>query len=379
MKLNKALIMAAFAVVAFAGCKDEDPNGNSFDNKLYIEAESKVSTLLIKPNSKDETKVISAGIAKPSSQQIDIVYKVDTLLVATYNHAYYDTAIALPQANYELTEGKASIPVGGVKSTDVSITFKSVATLNRKTVYVLPVTIESATNIELLESARTIYFLFKGGAIINVVGDINENNLSSKWPNATALSGLTKVTMEAMLYCNAYDKMISTFMGIEGHYLIRFSDSGYAPDQVQISAGSNFPSANVSPKLPVKRWFHFAVTHDFATGAAVIYIDGQVAWSGTGSKPGTRTLASSSFYIGKSYDDFRFFNGMIAECRIWNIVRTQEEIAGNFYEVDPASPGLVSYWKFDDGAGQQVKDHTANANHMNAVKAVTWVKKELPE
>lgn len=380
MKLNKALIMAAFAVVAFVGCKDEDPNSNSFDNKLYIEAESKVSTLLIKPNSKDETKVITAGIAKPASQQIDIVYKVDTLtMIDTYNKAYYDTAIALPEANYELTEGKASIPAGAVKSTDVSITFKGIATLDRKVVYVLPVTIVSATNIELLESARTTYFLFKGGSIINVVGDINENYLSCKWPSVAPLSGLTKVTMEAMLYCNAYDKMISTFMGIEGHYLIRFSDSGYAPDQVQISAGSNFPSASVSPRLPAKRWFHFAMTHDFATGAAAIYIDGQVAWSGTGSKPGTRTLASSSFFIGKSYDDSRFFNGMIAECRIWNIVRTQEEIAGNFYEVDPASPGLVAYWKFDDGAGQQVKDHTANANHMDANKAVKWVKYELPE
>lgn len=380
MKLNKAyLIVATFVAVAFVGCKNEDPNSNSFDNKLYIEADSKVSVVLIKANSQDETKIITAGMAKPMRQNVDIVYKVDLTKIATYNKAFYDNAIALPTENYTFVETKAVIPAGGVKSTNASIEFKDIAQLDRKIVYVLPVTIASATNIDVLESARTTYFLFKGGAIINVVGDIAENSLSTQWPSPAPLTGLTKITMEAMLYCEAYDKMISTFMGIEGTYLIRFSDAGYAPDQVQIAAGGNFPSASVSPRLPVKRWFHFAATHDLVTGDAVIYIDGKVAWSGTGSKPGTRDLASPTFFIGKSYDDSRWFNGMIAECRIWNVVRTQEEIANNFYEVDPASPGLVAYWKFDEGAGQQVKDYTANANHMNANKVIKWVKKELPE
>ena len=53
----------------------------------------------------------------------------------------------------------------------------------------------------------------------------------------------------------------------------------------------------------------------------------------------------------------------MSEVRIWNKALTSSEInaENHFYQVDPASAGLVAYWKFNEGQGHVVKDHTSNA------------------
>ena len=87
---------------------------------------------------------------------------------------------------------------------------------------------------------------------------------------------------------------------------------------------------------------------------------------------------TSGCYIGKSYDNTRWLPGDISEVRIWNIQRTGEEIAKNPYEVDPHASGLVAYWKFNEGTGSAIKDHTGNGNDITASGTPTWVNVELP-
>ena len=109
----------------------------------------------------------------------------------------------------------------------------------------------------------------------------------------------------------------------------------------------------------------------------IIYVNGKKQSEGTLSV-GNVNLGSSNFFIGRSYDDNRWLAGEISECRIWNIVRSQEEIAENPYYVDPQSEGLVAYWKFDEGAGNTVKDHTGNGNNAVANTTLKWTPVKLP-
>ena len=50
------------------------------------------------------------------------------------------------------------------------------------------------------------------------------------------------------------------------------------------------------------------------------------------------------FKIGHSYGEpenmTRQLNGEICEVRIWNVIRSQEEIYKNMYDVDPQTTGL---------------------------------------
>lgn len=71
------------------------------------------------------------------------------------------------------------------------------------------------------------------------------------------------------------------------------------------------------------------------------------------------------FKIGHSYGDpddmSRQLNGEICEVRIWNVLRSQEEIYRNMYDVDPQTTGLKAYWKFNEGKGNNIaKDLTGN-------------------
>ena len=40
--------------------------------------------------------------------------------------------------------------------------------------------------------------------------------------------------------------------------------------------------------------------------------------------------------------------------------------------VDPKTPGLIGYWKFDEGEGNVIKDWTGNGNDAVAEKDLDW-------
>jgi hypothetical protein len=56
------------------------------------------------------------------------------------------------------------------------------------------------------------------------------------------------------------------------------------------------------------------------------------------------------------------WHGLIDEVRVWSIARTQAEIQADMNAVlTGAEPGLDSYWRFEEGAGQTFSDHGPNA------------------
>ncbi|WP_294082717.1 DUF1735 and LamG domain-containing protein [Proteiniphilum sp. UBA5384] len=373
MKRYSIYIML-LAMLLVVSCQSDN---DSFDNKLYIKSNTKVGEILFTGGDPDQEKVLQAEMAMPAEQDIKITYGVDNSLVDTYNEAYYETAELLPAGNYEWIETESIIYAGTVLSTESRILFKEFSQLDRDKVYVLPVTI-SDTNIAVLKSARTYYYVVRGASLINVVADIDENYLSVKWTNPSVCNNLTQVTMEALIRVRNFDKMISTIMGIEGSFLIRIGDANFPSNQIQIATNfGNFPSSDVNKGLPVNEWVHVALTFDASSRTAIIYVNGKKQ-SEDFLYISTVNLGNNNFFIGRSYDDNRWLAGEISECRIWNIIRSQEEIANNPYSVDPDSEGLVAYWKFDEGAGSTVKDHSGNGNNALANNTLKWTPVKLP-
>ncbi len=377
MKHTKIYLSLFVSAVLALGCQEDW----TYDNKAYIQTASKVSSILIKGGIVNEERIIQVALAQPEKVDVTLTCKADLSSLAAYNAAYYDKAILLPAEHYELPETNITIKAGSVRSTDVKIYFKDINKLDREKVYVLPVTISNA-NIGILESARTNYFVFKGAALINVVADIEENYLHvDRWAKPEVVNNLSQVTMEALIRCRNYDRLISTIMGIEGRFLIRLGDAGFPSNQIQIATGrGNFPSADSNKGLPVNEWTHVALTYNSASAEMKLYVNGKEQ-SEASISLGTVSLGVNGvdgFYIGRSYEDSRYLAGEISECRIWNVVRTPDEIANNPYEVDPASTGLVAYWKCDEGNGATVRDHTANGNHLTAKKVIKWTPVVLP-
>lgn len=384
MKRNNILYLIPILLSAFlfASCSDDD---RDIDNKVYVTSSAKVETVLIKSNVPNDSRSIQAALAKPEDKEVQLTFQADPSLVDTYNLAYYSNAVALPAANYKVVDATVVFTKGSVRSQEAKVEFYNINELDPTKTYVLPVSIADS-DVNVLASGRTMYYVLKEAAWINVVADIEANYLHiSNWAKPAVVNGLSEVTMEILLRARDFDRGISTIMGIEGKFLLRFGDSNH-PNQIQFATpGWNFPDADSQKGLPENEWQHVALTYSSISQEVKIYVNGKVQ-SETKRNLGKINLGingKDGFYIGRSYADDRFLAGEVSEARIWNVVRTAEQIANNPYRIlDPTTEaGLVSYWKCDDAVGNTVKDHTANGNDLAAKDGVAlkWTPVSLPE
>lgn len=397
MKKIQILLFAIAALSFMPGC-NEEANNETFDNKIYLNTSKREDLIRVKPTTVSETRVLETRIAKPAQQRISIRFQVDESLLARYNATHEQQAELLPEGYYSFDSMESEIEAGTVTSSPVEITFSDVNRLDRDTYYLLPVSIESASNIDILESERYVYYVIKNVPTISTVANLNENFVHVKWANRQVVNGLKQFTLEALIYPRSFHAN-NTVMGIEDYFLIRLGD-GTPNNRIQIASRNcgNITLASEQDLVPANEWTHLAVTYD--DGFIRVYKNGvelhaqahnkldgykggaaYTDWIGAQFAYPDESLyhKQTGFYIGYACDETRFMDGYFSECRIWNVVRTQEEIAGNVYEVDPQTPGLVAYWKFDEGEGQVIRDHTGNGNNAEAPSPIPWVAVSLPE
>ena len=257
-------------------------------------------------------------------------------------------------------------------------------------------------------------------ALITWAADMTGNRLFPKWDGVgggIAKNGdLTEATLECMVKFNDFSKSdgsIYTIMGIEGYFLLRMGDVGNPLTRLQVATCAG--NYNVPFDCQANTWYHLAVV--WKERIAYVYFNGEL--KGTSQQFPVRQYVSwpiynyvyleplalspawsyepdgnRCFWMGYSYDGNRDTRGLMTEIRLWNRALTAEEInaPNHFYEVDPASDGLFSYWKFTEGEGATVADKTANGNTLygetNVRKqgndnkgddGISWVEVALPD
>lgn len=355
-----------------------------FDNEVYVDGATDVTNLLLDGETDEATYTLQAQVPQPTDKEITVTYAVDPSLVDTYNMIYGVNTVLLPEEFYTLTETAATIQIGAVSANPVSIQLQNLTNIDPDYMYCLPVTVTNAT-IPVVASKRSKFFIIRGASLINWVTNLDQNFLSLASPSgATGLSGLQKVTVEALIRPNANfgdgnDSGISTWIGIEGSGLLRFGDASVQPLQLQFANSENVTSTQWT--IETEKWQFITFTYDATNGQCQFFIDGvQKGETITSSNRRALGWGSSQFFIGKSYSNNRDFSGDMAEVRVWNRILTKEEIQAknHFYKVNPDSEGLVSYWKMNEGAGDRIHDY-ANGYDLNANSAVTWVPVNLPQ
>ncbi len=124
------------------------------------------------------------------------------------------------------------------------------------------------------------------------------------------------------------------------------------PGQIyyQSSNTSSFVSNTI---LVANQWYHLAVTFD--NTSANLYIDGvlDITASGNYSVPSdlTPTVVTTLGTASNGGSYFKFLDGNLEEFRVWNIKRPIDEInRTKDCEIDASSTGLVTYYKFNQGA-----------------------------
>ena len=84
--------------------------------------------------------------------------------------------------------------------------------------------------------------------------------------------------------------------------------------------------------------------------------------------------------IGSKNGSTGFYSGILEEMRLWNIVRTEEEIRENMYiPLVGNETGLVSYWQFNEDSGTNVDEViSGNDGTLNNMDEEDWIDSTIP-
>lgn len=393
MKFNKFGVIALLAAAVFTSCQTEKEalEEHHFTNKLYVNMDAQSNEILVKAGIPDQVRTLSVSTALQVEEAISGVFVADVSYVENYKQEFAEPdAEALPLENVAITNPEVVILKGSNKSSEATVTFTNISELDRSKVYVMPIVLKNVTDINVLQSKLVTYYVFRGAALINVVCNMKDNRAGAKeWATPEKFQNMKTFTAEALVRMNTTGPhFISTLMGTEGGYLLRFGDAGVPEKQLQIAGSPNQTNSNMGIELG--EWVHVACV--FNEGYTTVYFNGRVVldnapsgnangvtWGAYGNDEGENNN-KRYFWIGYSYESSRYFDGDMSEVRIWDHCLTSEEINAkdHFYYVDPESAGLIAYWKMDEGKGAVLKDSSPNGNDLTLKSEPVWPKVTLP-
>jgi hypothetical protein len=153
----------------------------------------------------------------------------------------------------------------------------------------------------------------------------------------------------------------------------------YSGDRVSFYLFNAFSGASLvtASSIPLHQYTHIAATYNGSE--AKLYVNGVLdTFKTVGSSINN---SSGNLFIGFNADRFDVvapFKGIIDEFRIWNIARTESEIQSTMNQsLNGNEPGLVGYWKFDEGTGSTTADLTSNGNN-GTISGAIWVPGATP-
>ncbi|WP_194444871.1 MBG domain-containing protein, partial [Parapedobacter pyrenivorans] len=175
--------------------------------------------------------------------------------------------------------------------------------------------------------------------------------LSSAATLATDFGGTSSFTIEAWIKPDNFTDNPTIF----GHKPAGTPSTGYALFLLgdgRVYLEGTGTGKGTAAKVEAGKWNHIAMTFAYSgsgnAGEATFYINGEEAGGG-----GAVSIASnnaSTTRIGAFSTLNQPFRGDIDELKIWSAIRTKEQIvAGMTSAPAPVSPGLVLYYKFDQG------------------------------
>lgn len=350
----KNYILKYFAYLAiailFIGCNKSE--SELLERKIYFEKSNLI--LEIEDQSTLEFE-FSCRLSKKSSSAEQVTYTIaDKNVVEKYNIKNGTNYEAFNIENVSLDESTTIIPKGQVFSEKNTVKLNNLNSLEEGKSYLVPVHI-SSSSLPLVSEEETLYLILTKPIRIMKVGQFNSNSI--KVPLAPG-KPFTSVTYETLIFIDRFGSN-NTIMGSEGTLILRIGDQalpGGANNLIQIAGSKQFHADHTFVR---NKWYHVAFTYDQPTGKAIIYIDGEKAAESTWDTPSfDLTVDGGGFFIGKVAGFMwgeRPLYGKMSEVRLWNVARTENQIQQNMTNVDPASEGLVAYYKLD-GSDQYQED-----------------------
>lgn len=363
----KCLLLTMFWVGILSACT----NAETFKDVLYFTGTENSLTVKYTVDGPSEIGVtISASCLTMSDQVIRV--KVDSDKLEGYNTLYGKKYKMVPTEDYMLSNDEIVLKAGENISKQLIFSLLRVSNFEEGVTYCVPLTITDVTGgMPVLDSSRTIYLVLNQVMVVNAA-NLSRTNMQLPFESDPSLAAVPQVTMEARVKVNKFasgSPYISTVMGVEEEFLLRFGDTTIKPNQIQL-AGGGFPVTGKT-EFEVDKWYHLAVVFDGST--IKLYVNGEL--DGQVDAPrGPIVLCGKTdkrrFCIGSSVNS-RYLDGSISEVRVWKKALTQNEIQNNMcYISSDYYQDMIAYWRFNEGEGSVIKDWTGNGWDIN--KTLSW-------
>lgn len=369
MKLHlfKHIGFIALLGLTIQGCTE----GDKFDydqNYAYITGTEDSPVLSFTVEDTPASYAVTASTTAKVSQDTKVEFALDTDAVEAYNEKHKTTYAAVPASAIEIDNSEATIKAGKASSTSINVKVISTEDLVEGKTYVIPITMKSAGGLAVLETSKTVYLRIARSIHYKALDLSNTGMYSNFTFPEDKQQPLTNFTFEIKCYSTTWHT-IARLCAFNANYssMLRFGENGTDVNQLQwVSPGGNVLS---NTRFETNRWYNISLTYDGKK--YIMYVDG-VKDNELVVPTAITDFKFQGIELGMSWTSYpgsQYFRGKIAEMRVWNRALSASEIKLGLCAVDPASEGLVAYWKFNEGEGTVFHDATGHGYDMDWSKS----------
>lgn len=375
MRINSKSILAGMALGALllTGCNDAEYD--TLSNQAYILQTNTNANSSLKLTVGAEVATTTLNVRLSDVANVESRYRLvyDTAVVNEYNRLNETPYASLPQESFSLSSEETTIEAGTSVSTPITLTVppysEALKASGKK--YAIGFRLENTSgNASVLPSGSKIVYILDQ-VVIQPVVVLDQSHYVSQ--NLVKNYPLTEWTVEMninkhVLYTEVGRGNNQAIFGAgPDEIYIRFGDAPIEGNRLQIKTQGT--QMNSLALFNEHTWYHLAFV---CTGTKLyLYVNGQL--DNSMDLPGKTTNVNSIIICSPS--TYWLGNAMYSEVRFWQRARSQAEIANNMYACDPTTPGLITYYKMNEGEGYSFRDASGNGNNAetNGQAVPEWI------
>lgn len=375
MRINSKSILAGMALGALllTGCNDAEYD--TLSNQAYILQTNTNANSSLKLTVGAEVATTTLNVRLSDVANVESRYRLvyDTAVVYEYNRLNETPYASLPQESFSLSSEETTIEAGASVSTPITLTVppysEALKASGKK--YAIGFRLENTSgNASVLPSGSKIVYILDQ-VVIQPVVVLDQSHYVSQ--NLVKNYPLTEWTVEMninkhILYTEVGRGNNQAIFGAgPDEIYIRFGDAPIEGNRLQIKTQGT--QMNSLALFNEHTWYHLAFV---CTGTKLyLYVNGQL--DNSMDLPGKTTNVNSINICSPS--TYWLGNAMYSEVRFWQRARSQAEIANNMYACDPTTPGLITYYKMNEGEGYSFRDASGNGNNAetNGQAVPEWI------
>lgn len=375
MRINSKSILAGMALGALllTGCNDAEYD--TLSNQAYILQTNTNANSSLKLTVGAEVATTTLNVRLSDVANVESRYRLvyDTAVVNEYNRLNETPYASLPQESFSLSSEETTIEAGASVSTPITLTVppysEALKASGKK--YAIGFRLENTSgNASVLPSGSKIVYILDQ-VVIQPVVVLDQSHYVSQ--NLVKNYPLTEWTVEMninkhILYTEVgRGNNQAIFAAGPDEIYIRFGDAPIEGNRLQIKTQGT--QMNSLALFNEHTWYHLAFV---CTGTKLyLYVNDQL--DNSMDLPGKTTNVNSINICSPS--TYWLGNAMYSEVRFWQRARSQAEIANNMYACDPTTPGLITYYKMNEGEGYSFRDASGNGNNAetNGQAVPEWI------